>query len=183
MMTGRAISDLAATRAVLDGCVDACRRCETVVRLVQTAPPEAARAAFGAIGPHLRHCVDHFLCLFGGLESGIVDYDARERDRRLETDLPALRAALEAVGLRLSEIEPGALGRPLRVRQTAAPGAPPVTVGSNVERELVFLSGHTIHHLAIMTILLVERGLAVPQGLDVAYSTAVHLNAAADGDP
>ena len=38
------------------------------------------------IGGHVRHNLDHFLCLEQGLKSGSVDYDARERDEFLETD-------------------------------------------------------------------------------------------------
>jgi len=38
------------------------------------------------IGGHVRHNLDHFLCLQAGLHSGIVDYDARDRDEFLETN-------------------------------------------------------------------------------------------------
>src|SRR5436309_15198652 len=40
-----------------------------------------------SIGQHYRHVLDHFLCFFGGLESGIIDYDHRGRSRELESDL------------------------------------------------------------------------------------------------
>jgi uncharacterized damage-inducible protein DinB len=155
--------------SVLDGCLDACHRCETVVRLAQTP------AAVAAIGPHLRHCLDHFLCFFDGIGSGVVDYDARQRDRTLETNPAAALELLESLRLRLAQLEPALMNRTLEMRQTAAPGAPPVSVESNVQRELVFLSGHTVHHLAIMALLLREQGQVVPEGLDVAYSTAAHL--------
>ena len=66
------------------------------------------------------------------------------------------------------------------MRQTAAAGAEPVTVESNLERELVFLSGHTIHHIAIMALVIRERGVRIPEGLDMAFSTAAHLAEAGD---
>ena len=38
-----------------------------------------------SIGGHVRHNLDHFLCLQSGLHSGNIDYDARDRDEFLET--------------------------------------------------------------------------------------------------
>jgi hypothetical protein len=53
--------------------------------------------AFPAVGPHLRHCVDHFTLLLDGWRTGFVDYDARSRDRRLERDPRAVLAALRDI--------------------------------------------------------------------------------------
>ena len=40
----------------------------------------------------------------------------------------------------------------IRIRQTPSLHAEPITTDSTLERELVFLSGHTIHHLALITV-------------------------------
>jgi hypothetical protein len=65
---------------VVAGCLEACLRCQAVVAAVVDQAPEA----FPSVGPHLRHCVDHFDLLLDGWRSGSVDYDARPRDARLE---------------------------------------------------------------------------------------------------
>jgi len=165
------------TAPAIEGCLDACRRCLTLVGIVENAGTTGSKQAYAAIGPHLRHCVDHMQCLLRGVESGVVDYDARDREEILEIDADRMRQRLGRLADELSRIDPAALRRPLRVRQTAALGSPPATVDSNLEREIVFLSGHNIHHIAIMALLVRKHGVAVPEGLDMAFSTAEHAGA------
>jgi len=152
---------------VVTGCLEACRRCEAVVASVVEQGP----SAFSTVGPHLRHCVDHFIQLLEGWRSGLVDYDARLRDRRLEQDPRAVTAALDRIASLLRAIGRDDLSRELTVTQSAAPGRPPASSVSRLERELVFLSGHTIHHIAIMVLAARAVGVEVPARLAVAYST------------
>ena len=152
------------------GCLDACRRCESVVDAVV----DQDLAAFPSVGPHLRHCVDHFRLLLDGWRSGSVNYDARPRDVLLEQDPEAVRGALAGIAGSLAEIENADLLKELTVTQSAAPGRPPLSLPSRLERELVFLSGHTIHHLAIMLLAAQAAGVLLPSRLTVAYSTEAH---------
>jgi hypothetical protein len=138
----------------------------------------AAERAYAAIGPHLRHCLDHFTCLLRGLDSGRVDYDGRDRDTQLESDPQAFRLALDAIVERLARLEPTTIARSLWIRQAAASGGEQVDSPSSLERELVFLSGHTVHHLAIMKLLAAMHGVLVPGDLDYAFSTAAYLEPA-----
>ena len=48
-----------------------------------------------SIGQHYRHVLDHFLCLESGIAAGEIDYDNRERNPQLETDLNYARATTE----------------------------------------------------------------------------------------
>ena len=155
---------------VVTGCLEACRRCEVVVALVVQQAPEA----FSAVGPHLRHCVDHFTLLLDGWRSGVVDYDARLRDLRMEEDPGAVTQALNRIAISLESIGRDDLSRELTVTQSAAPGRPPASSASRLERELVFLSGHTIHHIAIMVLAARAAGVNVPSRLAVAYSTEAY---------
>ena len=61
------------------------------------------------------------------------------------------------------------------LRQEVAPGGQSGRVDTNMERELAFLSSHTIHHLAIMSLLAEARGVEIPPGLGVAFSTATFM--------
>jgi len=156
--------------AVVTGCIEACRRCEAVVAAVIDQDPEA----FPAVGPHLRHCIDHFRLLLDGWRSGSVDYDARPRDLDLEGDPRAVSEALEAIAGSLATIRGDDLPSNLTVTQSAASRRPPLSSPSCLERELVFLSGHTIHHIAIMVLAARAAGVDVPSRLAVAYSTEAH---------
>jgi hypothetical protein len=160
---------------VVAGCLEACRRCEAVVAAVIDQDPEA----FPAVGPHLRHCVDHFRLLLDGWRSGSVDYDARPRDGRLERDPRAVCDELAALAGSLAAIRSEDLPRELAVIQSAAPGRPPLSSPSRLERELVFLSGHTIHHIAIMLLAARAAGVDVPSRLAVAFSTEAHRDSLA----
>ncbi len=166
--------------ASLRGCLEACRRCGALLDAV-ASDPASATERFGAVGPHLRHCLDHFVCLLDGLDSGTVDYDARRRDPRLERDPELFRLALDDVASRLRRLDPASLRRTVRVCQAAAPGGAVASVDSNLERELVFLSSHTIHHVAIMSLLARGLGADVPEDLAVAFSTEAHRRSAGAG--
>ena len=157
------------------GCLEACRRCELVVDAVV----EQDVAAFPSVGPHLRHCVDHFRLLLDGWRSGSVDYDARPRDVRLEQDPEAVRRAFAGIAGSLAELRNADLRNELTVIQSAAPGRPPLSSPSCLERELVFLSGHTIHHIAIMLLAAQAAGVEIPSRLTVAYSTEAHRDSLA----
>jgi hypothetical protein len=155
------------------GCLEACRRCGAVVAAVVDQDP----AAFPAVGPHLRHCIDHFRLLLDGWASGSVDYDARPRDLVLERDPKAVRDALEEIAGSLSALGAADLARELSVAQSVAPGRRPQSARSCLERELAFLSGHTIHHIAIMVLSGREAGVDIPARLAVAYSTEAYRDA------
>jgi len=159
----------------VQGCLEACRRCRVLVETLGEQEPKSARRAYEAIGPQLRHCLDHFICFVRGLDSGVVDYDARDRNERVERDPQYFTEQLDAAAQRLQSIDSGTVRRGLEVRQEAAPGGRARTVGTNVERELMFLSSHTIHHIAIMTLLAESCGVSVRDDLGVAFSTASYM--------
>jgi hypothetical protein len=154
----------------IEGCLEACRRCEEVVASVLSQDG----AAYAAVGPHLRHCLDHFRLLLDGWATGEVDYDARQRDERAEREPQLARQILREIAEGISAIEPQHLAREIKVTQSAAPGRSPSASSTCLERELVFLSSHTIHHIAIMILAARAAGVTVPAELAVAYSTEAH---------
>lgn len=163
------------------GCREVCRRCEQLVASIRAAEPAAAGRVWAAVGAHLRHCVDHFTAFFRGVPRGTVDYDARDRDPELEADPERMLAEFARIGLMLDRIALMPGNRELAVLQLAAPGAAPRPASSTLERELVFLSSHTVHHLALMIRLAAEHGVELPGELGVAFSTAACRRAAAAG--
>lgn len=160
----------ARTPDAVEGCLESCRRCETVIAAVLEQDPNA----YPSVGAHLRHCLEHYQLLLQGWPSGQVDYDARARDERIERDPEAARGILAGIARALATIGAEDLPRSVRVTQSAAPGRPAVGSASHLERELIFLSSHTIHHIAIMVLSARAAGIAVPGELGVAYSTEAH---------
>jgi len=152
---------------VVMGCLEACRRCEAAVLAVVSQDP----AAFPAVGPHLRHCIEHFRLLLDGWREGSVDYDARPRDARIAQDPEFAGRALAEIAGALTTIRALDLASPMSVAQSVAPGRPPVISPTRLDRELAFLSGHTIHHIAIMVLAARAAGVEIPAELAVAFST------------
>lgn len=168
-MEGVSMNVLAACPPAVEGCVVSLRRCLDVI-----AQFDRTGAPFDAVGPQLRHCLDHFSCLLRGLENGLVDYDARDRNERVEQDAARCAATLDRIIDALGEIRADDLSRKLIVRQIPAPDRDAAPVESTLERELLFLSGHTIHHLAIVALVAAQAGVPLPENVSVAFSTAAH---------
>jgi uncharacterized damage-inducible protein DinB len=160
------------------GCLESCRRLDAAIASVIAQDP----VAYASIGPHLRHCLDHFQLFLDGWASGEINYDDRERDPRIERDPALARTQLHEMAARLTGFVSADLSREVRVVQMAAPGGSPLSLPSRLERELVFLSSHAIHHIAIMIFAAREAGVVIPAELGVAYSTDVRQSAFAGLD-
>jgi uncharacterized damage-inducible protein DinB len=134
-------------------------------------PPEAN----GGVGTQLRHCTDYYECFLRDLPGGRIDYDRRRRDPRIECDPQRACEQLEALGRALRALD-GDPELPLRVRVDEPLGEEPGAAergwtGSTLARELRFLTSHTIHHFAMMALVLRLRGHAVEADFGVAPPT------------
>lgn len=130
---------------------------------------------FGAsIGGHVRHCVEFYRSFLTGLQTGHVDYDARPRDPVVETDPAAACAALHALAQALDALSPAQQdGLSLHIVENHD-GMQPAWSASSAGRELRFLLSHTVHHYALIGILLRLRDRDVPEGFGIAPSTLRH---------
>ena len=128
-----------------------------------------------SIGQHYRHVLDHFLCLESGLAAGEIDYDNRERNPQLETDLDYARATSERLIQVFNHYDFELLNRPCIVKYSVGYGnAAPVRLPSLVARELAFCIGHAVHHYAIVRLLCDSVGVEVVPEFGVAPSTLKH---------
>lgn len=130
--------------------------------------------ARSGIGAHVRHVIDCCQAFVDGAPSGRVDYDARRRDPRVERDPRRAVRLLSALCERLAS---AALDgdQELRVRSDE-PGAGPDEgwQRSTVGRELRYLVSHTVHHYAIVALLLRHAGRDPGADFGVAPSTLSH---------
>lgn len=126
-------------------------------------------------GAHLRHVLDAYRCLLRGLESGRVDYDARERDPRVERERAAARRVIDEICEGLAGLDESARDRPLAVRADAAAwGEVDAWTRSTLGRELQFLLSHTVHHFALIAMTLRGLGFEPAADFGVAPSTLEH---------
>ena len=127
----------------------------------------------GGIGGHVRHILDHYDSLLEGLASARVDYGRRGRDRTLEEERSKALAKMREVNERLRQVDLAA-DRPLTVALDSAQspaGAALRWMPSSFARELQFLASHTVHHYAIIAIILRLLGIDPGHDFGVAPST------------
>ena len=166
---------------VIQGCLDSCTRLLVVTNTL-TAPQFCARwNEHNSIGPHMRHCYEHFSALRDGFDGGTINYDIRERNQELEQDPAAFAAVMTGIVRWLEAMDAEILEAPLTIRQIPRVGAEEISSASTLRRELLFLTSHTIHHLAIVSMLAEIHGVALPPDLGVAYSTTTHEQHLDDG--
>lgn len=163
-----------ANDAAILGCQQSCERLLVVVAAVTPEEYCALWNGRQGIGPHLRHCYEHLSALRDGLGGGSVNYDARERNPILERDPAALTTAMADITAWLDSLDPHLLDQPLRTHQIPHVDAEPTVSASSLRRELLFVTSHTIHHLALVSMLAQLHGIALPENLGVAYSTTAY---------
>lgn len=133
---------------------------EQALAMVQRLQKEAV-ATFRyeqAVGPHVRHIIEHYTALFTALDTHniCVDYDARDRDMRLQNEPPVTLTKLHELATRMQGLAYTSVGAleldtALSTRLKAGnTGEIEVTVPTTLGRELLFLSSHTVHHFALL---------------------------------
>ncbi len=145
-----------------------------------TSPVLGARS--GAVGSQFRHVLDYYACFVRDLASGRIDYDRRERDPAIEESPASAAEACRALIEHLDGL--GGLGaidadRALEVKadrmgEGVAPGETRLWSRSSVQRELAFLLSHTVHHFALIALMLRTLDHEVPEHFGVAPSTLEH---------
>lgn len=157
----------AALDQLLDQFVDVLMRVDTPTYCDRPVP-----GVSGSIGGHVRHALDHVAALLSGRPSGTLSYDHRERGTAVERDPSAalrqilrLKAALE----RAAAVRPAE--EPLFVETQMTRSGAVSCAWSTFSRELAFVVSHTIHHQAMVALLLIAQGVDVPEGFGYAPST------------
>lgn len=137
----------------------------------------SSEALSGAsIGQHVRHILEMFQCLEIGYDMGLVNYDGRKRERRIEIDI---RYATDL----MTEITLG-LGRPDKSLKLEAgyheAGKAVVQIDTNYQRELMYNLEHTVHHMALIRVGIREiTDIQLPEHFGVAASTIKYRQACA----
>lgn len=171
---GEAVIGARSLNPLVRGCVETWEQCRTLLLALDDEAYRRAACSTSSVGAHTRHCIDHYTSLLEGLDRGVVDYDRRERSPLLESDR---EAALEAIGdimERLAAMDFSQLSTPLAVVATCCSGGARVTTTSSLSRELLFVSSHVTHHLALMKLLAGDAACSVAEDVGVAFSTLVH---------
>ena len=118
-----------------------------------------------SIGAHVRHIIELINCVENGYAEGLIDYQNRVRDLRLETDT---QLALEQIVMILEA--PVKSDKIIYVYET--PGS---QITSTYFRELLYQVEHAIHHMALIHVALREFQIQLDDtSFGFAYSTLAY---------
>jgi hypothetical protein len=118
-----------------------------------------------SIGEHTRHIVEMFQCLNRNYDSGIVNYDKRERNVLIETNTDFAVQMILDIKNNISKVN-----KNLELQQKIDGNA--VHIQSNYYRELLYNLEHCIHHQALIKVAILKcENIAVDDNFGVARST------------
>ena len=123
------------------------------------------------IGQHVRHIIELFIELDKGYETGIVNYEKRKRDYRIETDKNFACALLCAVCNLCDKPNKqlfleGCYDENLKEL---------ITLETNYLREIAYNIEHSIHHMALIRVGVNELStVEVDENFGIAASTIKH---------
>ncbi|MCC9071851.1 DinB family protein [Flavobacterium sp. F-65] len=123
-----------------------------------------------SIGEHVRHILEMFQCLEKSYDSEILNYDNRERDKRIETKVQFAKQFILDVksGLKRDNkiiyLEHTANGLTFRIQ-------------SNYYRELLYNLEHCTHHQALIKVAVLQYDhIVLDKNFGVARSTIEYRN-------
>jgi hypothetical protein len=129
---------------------------------------KVAHLGNSSIGGHTRHVIELLQCAINGCRTGEVDYINRSRNLLLETDRKLAWSILEQLDMliKMPDMQLSLLVEKL----DDAEDSPAVT--TTYYREIVYNTEHTIHHLALIKVAIIEMKLdIVDNDFGMAYST------------
>jgi uncharacterized SAM-dependent methyltransferase len=128
-----------------------------------------------SLGKHSRHVVEFFQCLMKSTTEGVVNYDARTRDLRLEEDVKYSIKVLDKITECLTKNSFDNINISL---VSEFGNEQRIAVLTNFNRELIYLIEHSVHHFALMRIGVQENfpHVYLSNDFGVVDSTIKHLN-------
>jgi hypothetical protein len=127
-----------------------------------------------SIGQHVRHSLEFFLCLKEASLTGVVNYDKRKRDQKIENER---RFALSVIEQIKNFIRHYSEPQELILQACYGPSEEDTfQISTTFERELVNNIEHTVHHMALIRVGFHDicPKLKLPEDFGVASSTMRH---------
>ena len=122
------------------------------------------------IGEHTRHIIEMFQCLENQYETGIVNYDHRKRDYRIQTNTAFAKDCIDTI---LNQVDKP--NKNLQLQQIVEDEE--LLIDSNYQRELLYNLEHCIHHQALIKVAIIQlKTIEIDQNFGVARSTIEYRN-------
>lgn len=117
------------------------------------------------IGEHTRHILEMFQCLEKSYDSGVLNYDDRERNIQIQTETKFARQCIENIKAGL-KTENKLIYLELVMNHLG------MRIQSNYYRELLYNLEHCVHHQALIKVAVLQcENVLVDENFGVARST------------
>jgi hypothetical protein len=121
-----------------------------------------------SIGQHNRHIIELFQGLLCSYDSGILNYDNRERNNTIETNIEFANLTIDAI---ICDIEKP--NKNITLHQVLQEEI--IAIETNYFRELLYNLEHCIHHQALIKVALYEmEEVIIDKNFGVAPSTIAY---------
>ena len=129
-----------------------------------------------SIGQHVRHILEFYQCLFKGEQSKEVNYDSRQRDLKLESDVHFASKTIDDIINALLDIKAD-FAVTFVADYSTVEDQKPTLIQSSFYRELAYNLEHSIHHQALIKVAITEMQLTslVKNTFGYAPSTIRHI--------
>ena len=129
-----------------------------------------AELSNATIGEHTRHIIEMFQCLENQYDLGIVNYDKRERNTRIQTDTVF---AIENIVLIQQNLDK----KNKNIELLQIIDGEEIRIESNYFRELLYNLEHCIHHQALIKVAILQcETVIIDANFGVARSTIEYRN-------
>jgi len=124
-----------------------------------------AELSNATIGEHTRHIIEMFQCLENRYDCGVVNYDNRERNSRIQTDTAF---AIENIVMIQQNVDK----KNKNIELLQVIDGEEIRIESNYFRELLYNLEHCIHHQALIKVAILQcETVTVNPDFGVARST------------
>jgi hypothetical protein len=142
---------------------------ESIHQLSDEQYKQPSNILFNAtIGQHVRHIIELFICLNQGYETGVINYEKRKRDYRIETERELAIELLHSIYTTINKPDKNIM---LEVSYDEHSNDT-IVIHTNYYREIAYNLEHTVHHMALIRVGINEvSAIELPSGYGVASST------------
>lgn len=129
-----------------------------------------------SIGQHIRHILEFYQCLFDGAEHKEVNYDVRQRNLKLETDIRFASNTIDSIINKLLDVKADFQVTFIADYSTTEKEEAEL-IKSSFYRELAYNLEHSIHHQALIKVAITDMQLTylVKDTFGFAPSTIRHM--------
>ncbi|HEY0742583.1 MAG TPA: hypothetical protein VGD40_14005 [Chryseosolibacter sp.] len=126
-----------------------------------------------SVGQHTRHIIEFFQTVIDNYESGVFNYDKRQRNTLLETNRDLAYEELSRIRTGITKEDKDILLKGMYANEVSDE----LFIRSTYYREIIYNLEHMVHHMAMIKIgIRQSTNVLVPSDFGVASSTIYYKN-------